>query len=122
MAKYSHPDVLDASLNEVATAERMIACSDQPADYASVAALLLADVAMAPEDFTIGPGASSGRRVTMAEKPGVAVTTAGNVNHVALVDDTAEKLLYVTTADNQQITDGSFVDFPEWSIEIADPA
>lgn len=122
MAKYTHPDNLDAALSAVAAADLMVACSDQPADFAGVAALLLAEVAMAPADYTLADGLTSGRRVTMAAKGGVPVTNAGLVNHVALVDTVASKLLYVTTTDNQEITSGSFVDFPEWSIEIAGPA
>lgn len=121
MAKYCHPDNLDAALSAIAVADKMVACSDQPADFAGVAAITLAETAMAPADFTIGDGVASGRRLTVAAKGGVPVDDPGLVNHVALVDTVASKLLYVTTTDNQEITSGSFVDFPEWSIEIADP-
>ena len=121
MAKYTHPDNLDAALTEVAAATDMYACSAQPADFAGVAAVNLATVGMAPADFTIADGLASGRRLTIAAKGGVAVANPGLVNHVALVDTANSKLLYVTTADAQEVTDGSFVDFPEWAIEIADP-
>jgi len=121
MAKWCNDLALDAALNYIAGAERMVACSDQPADFAGVAAVALSDVAVVPADFTLADGLTSGRRLTVAAKGGVPVDAPGLVNHVALVDDTNSRLLYVTTTDNQEITSGSFVDFPEWSIEIADP-
>lgn len=121
MAKYCHPDILDAALADIALADKIVACSAEPADFAGVAAVSLSETAMVPADFTIGAGGASGRRVTVAAKTGVAVGSPGLVNHVALVDTANSKLLYVTTTDNQEITSGSFVDFPEWSIEIADP-
>lgn len=121
MAKYSNPDVLDAALNLVATATDMHACSAQPTDFANVATVSLAETPMAGGDYTLLDSPSSGRRLTMAEKGGVSVAAAGTVTHVALVDTANSKLLYVTTTDNQELTSGSFVDFPEWSIDIADP-
>lgn len=121
MAKYCHPDNLDATLTAISAADLMVACSSQPLDFAGVAPVNLAEVALAPADFAISDGLSSGRRLTITAKGGVSVGAPGMVNHVALVDTVNSKLLYVTTTDNQEITSGSFVDFPEWSIELADP-
>ena len=122
MAKYCHPDNLDAALSAISAATDMHACAGQPVDFADVAARTLSTTTLDPADFTIGEGLASGRRLTVAAKGGVAVTSPGLVDHVAIVDTANSKLLYVTTADNQEVTSGSFVDFPEWSIEIADPA
>lgn len=122
MAKYCHPDNLDAALSAIAAADTMIACSSQPADYAAVAEVNLAEVSMAPADFTLAAGDVSGRKLTVAAKTDVAVGTEGTINHVALVDTANTKLLYVTTSASQAITLGGFVDFPEWDIEIADPS
>lgn len=121
MAKWCNDLALDEALSYIAGAERMVACTGQPADYAAVAAAALAEVAVAPPDFSLADGLASGRRLVVAAKPGVPVVTPGLVDHVALVDDTNSRLLYVTTSDNQEITSGSYVDFPEWSIELADP-
>lgn len=121
MAKYCHPDIIDTALSEIAEATHMVACAGQPTDFADVASRNKATTEMTSGDFTIGAGLASGRRLTVAAKGGVEVADPGMVDHVALVDTPNSKLLYVTTADNQEVTSGSFVDFPEWSIEIADP-
>lgn len=121
MAKYADPAGLDEALNYYGTATHQVACANQPADYADVSVQELAITAMDAADFTLEDGLVSGRRLVMAAKNGVAVTNAGTVTHVALVNQTDSKLLYVTTADPQDVTDGSFVDFPEWGIEIEDP-
>ena len=39
-----------------------------------------------PDDFSMQPGDVSGRKIMIAAKQGVAVTTAGTANHVALID------------------------------------
>ena len=121
MAKYCHPDVIDAALDVIAVANKMMACNGQPVDFTDANTRMLAETPMVAGNFTKGAGGVSGRRLTVAQIQGVSVTTPGTVNHVALVDTAASKLLYVTTADTQEITSGSFVDFPEWSIEIEDP-
>ena len=121
MAKYCHPDNIDAALSAIAVATDMVACDGQPTDFADVALRNKATTPVEPADFTIGDGLASGRRLTVEAKGGVEVADPGMIDHVALVDTAASKLLYVTTADNQEVTAGSFIDFPEWSIEIADP-
>lgn len=121
MAKYCNPAVIDAALDVIATANKMMACNNQPVSFADANTKMLAETAMIPANFVKGAGGVSGRRLTVAQVQGIAVTNPGTVNHVALVDTVSSTLLYVTTADTQEITSGSFVDFPEWSIEIEDP-
>ena len=121
MAKYCNPAVIDAALDVIATADKMMACNNQPVSFADANTKMLAETAMTAGEFAKGAGGVSGRRLTVAQVQGIAVTNPGTVNHVALVDTVSSTLLYVTTADTQEITSGSFVDFPEWSIEIEDP-
>jgi hypothetical protein len=121
MAKYCNPLVIDAALDVIATATKMMACAGQPTDFADANAKMLSEVVMDGDKFSKSDGGISGRRLTVAQMQGVPVSVAGIVNHVALVRVADEILLYVTTADTQQITMGSFVDFPQWSIEIEDP-
>lgn len=124
MAKFAHNDVLDAPWNYIKTnCTRQIACSAQPADFAGVAAVSVADVAMSAADFTLADGTTSGRKMTVAAKNGVAVDATATANHIVLVDDTNLKLLYVTTAANLALTAGAgnAVNFPAWSAEFADP-
>lgn len=121
MPKVAPDAMIDASLNYVAGATVMHACStlDATPTLAEVAAASLADVTMAGGDYTVADGDTSGRKVTMAAKSGVAVDASGTANHVALVDGTVVR--YVTTCTSQVLTSGNTVNFPAWRIEIADP-
>ncbi len=124
MAKSAIPDMLDAALNYIKTsATKMVACSAQPLSFTDAnTAMKLAEVTMAPADFTLANGTTSGRRVTVAAKSNINVSTAGSANHVALIDVAGSKLLYVTTAPAQALASGSTVSFGAWDIEIANPA
>lgn len=124
MAKAAPDAMIDASLDYVATATRMIACSAQPTTFTEAnATYALADVTMSSGDFTKANGDTSGRKVTVAAKTGVLIDTSGTANHVALVRVADSTLIYVTTCTSQALTaNGSnTVNFPAWKIEIADP-
>jgi hypothetical protein len=118
MAKFTHDDVLDAALDKIATATRMVACSGQPANFAGIAAVALADVTLDGGDFTQANGDTSGRKVTVAAQNGVEVDATGTANHIALDDGSI--LLHVTTCTSQSLTDGNTVNFPAFDIEFAD--
>lgn len=103
----------------------MTVCTTEPATFtAANATNALADVTMASGDFTVANGDTSGRKVTVAAKAGVLIDTSGTAAHIALLDVTNSKLLYVTTCTSQAITaNGSnTVSIPAWDIEIADPS
>jgi hypothetical protein len=120
MAKFADNSVIDAALNKVATATRQGVTSSQPANFAAIAAALLASVTMAGGDYTVANGDTSGRKVTMAAKSGVSITATGTATHITL--DDATTLLYVTTCTSQALTSGNTVNIPAWKIEIAAPA
>lgn len=124
MAKSVHDDVLDGALNVIKNnCTRMTVCNAEPTTYTQGnATFALADVTMASGDFTVANGDTSGRKATVAAKSGVTVDTTGTANHVALLDVTNSKLLYVTTCTSQALTAGNTVNCPAWKIEIADPA
>lgn len=125
MAKTVHDDVLDGALNIVKNnCTRQVACSAQPLTYTEAnATYALADVTMASGDFTVANGDTNGRKVTTGAKTGALIDTSGTATHIALLDVTNSKLLYVTTCTSQALTaNGSnTVNFPAWDIEIADP-
>lgn len=124
MAKAAPDIVLDGSLDIVATATRMLACSAQPTTFTEAnATYALADVTMAGGDFTKANGDTSGRKITMSAKSSVLIDTSGTATHVALVRVSDSTLIYVTTCTSQALTaNGSnTVNFPAWDIEIADP-
>lgn len=121
MPKTAPDAMIDASLDYVAGATVMHACStlDATPTLAEVNAASLADVAMAGGDYTKANGDTSGRKVTMAAKSAVPVDASGDANHIALVDGSVVR--YVTTCTTQTLTSGNTVNFPAWKIEIADP-
>jgi hypothetical protein len=124
MAKATPDAVLDVMLDEIATATTLYVCSDQPANFAGIAAVALADVALTPGDgngdFVIANGDVSGRKLTVGAQVDFEVDATGEADHIVLADATV--LLYVTTCAPQTITDGNTVSTSAWDIEIADPA
>jgi len=124
MAKSVHDDVLDQALNYIKNnCTRMTLCNAQPATYAHANAdYKLADVTMVAGNFTVQNGDVSGRKAEVAAKLAVTIDTTGNATHVALLDVSNSKLLYVTTCVAQSLTAGNTVDIPAWDIEITDPS
>lgn len=125
MAKTVHNDVLDAALNYVKTnGTRRCVCSQEPTTYTEATATYkLLDVDIISTDYT-GPadGDSSGRKLTVNQKTGVAVDSSGTVAFEAIVDVSNTKLLYVTTVTSQVVTAGNTATLNSWKIEIADPS
>lgn len=122
MAKFTDDSVLDAALAKIATATRMVVTSAQPANFAGIAAVALADVTLTTGlgngDFTAANGDTSGRKVTVTAQTGVPVDASGDATHVCLDDGTT--LLQVTTCTTQTLTSGNTVDVPAYDIEFAD--
>ena len=118
MAKSAHTDVLDGMGAYVkANCTRMVACSTQPTTYTEGnATYALADVTMATGDFTLAAFNSTGRQCTVAAKTGVTVDNSGTFGHVAFLDVSNSKLLYVTTGTSQVLTAGNTCDFPSIAI------
>ncbi|MCG2839764.1 hypothetical protein L6Q21_02055 [Sandaracinobacter sp. RS1-74] len=121
MGKWVAPEVLDGALRAIAAATHMLAVPARPADYAEAMAGRLAETVLGEADFAIGPGNASGRRIAIAAKAAVPVAAAGAANHVALIDRTAGRLLYVTTCPEQVLEPGGEVNFDGWSVEIGAP-
>ena len=124
MAKSVNPTVLDQALNYIKNnCTRMVLCSSQPTTYTEAnSTFALANVTMASSDFTVGAGVTSGRKVAVAAKNSVSVSTSGTSTHVALLDVTNTALLYVTTHTSQALTSGNTANIGTWNIEIADPS
>lgn len=122
MGKASPDVTIDPMLTKIATATRMTVLSAEPANFAGIAAVLLADATMTAgdgNDYTIADGDTSGRKVTVAAKADQAVDTSGTATHVAL--DDGVDLLYVTTCTSQALSDTGTVSIPAWDVEVADP-
>jgi hypothetical protein len=120
MAKWVAGDVLDAALARIAGADRMVAVTGQPADYAAAVEGALASAVLAPGDFALSD-AGAGRQVAIAAKPAVAVTGTGTADHVALLAEATSRLLYVTTCPDQALSAGETVSIGSWTVEIGGP-
>lgn len=118
------PDaVLDLPLIEIATGTRVVVCSGEPATFAGIAAVALADVTVTAGDgngdWTIANGDASGRKLTLAQQADVPIDTTGTATHIS-IDDGVD-LLAVTTCTSQALTDTGTVTIPTFDIEFSDP-
>lgn len=124
MAKAIPDAVLDLLLAGIAAGTRLVVCSGQPANFAGIAAVALADVALTAGngngDFTIANGDTSGRKLTVAQQANIAIDSSGDATHVSIDDGT--NLLAVTTCSTQTLTSGGTVTVPAFDIEVSDPA
>lgn len=126
MGKTQHDDVLDAMLDYIAdNCDRLVVCSTEPTTYTEAdATYKLADITLTKGDgsgdYVIVDGDASGRKLTVAEQADVDVDTTGDAQHVALLDVTNSKLVYVTTCTSQSVTQGNTVTIPAFDIEVAD--
>lgn len=121
MPKFASNDVLDAGLNVVAAADRMVAVSGQPGSFTAANAGKLAEASLTGADFALAAGDVSGRKVTVAARNGLPVIAAGTADHVALLDSVNARLLYVTTCPAQALAPGGTVSIAAWSVEIGAP-
>ncbi len=122
MAKACPDAVLDTFLAKIATATRLVVCSGQPANFAGIAAVALADVTLTAGDgngdYVIADD-TSGRKVTVGAQADVDIDTSGTATHISLDDGSA--LIYVTTCTSQALVDTGTVTVPAWKVNIADP-
>lgn len=123
MAKFADDTVMDAALGIYDNATRLVVTSAQPANFAGIAAVALADVVMTPGagsgDFTLANGDTSGRKLTVLAQNGVVIDTTGTATHVCL--DNGTLLLSCTTCTSQALTAANTVNVPAYDLEIADP-
>jgi aspartate oxidase len=104
----------------------MYVCTDQPANYAGIAAVaLVGPITLTPGagngDFTLADGDVSGRKLTVAAQSGTA-SASGDADHIVLATGGATDLLrYVTTNTLQTVTSGNQVNVGAWDIEFRDP-
>lgn len=124
MAKWSLDANMDAMLANIANnANALIVCSGQPANFAGIAAVALADVALTVGagngDYVLADGDVSGRKLTVLAQSAVPIDASGTATHVALASGSV--LYYVTTCTSQALVAAGTVDVPAWDIEVADP-
>ena len=123
MAKSISDPVFDAALAKIATCTRLVVCSAEPANFAGIAAVALADVVMTAGDgagdYVISNGDVSGRKVRVQQQAAVPIDVTGTATHVVLDDGVT--LQAVTTCTSQGLTSGGTVTVPVYDFEFADP-
>lgn len=120
MARYAHPDVLDNGLNEIrndCNSLVLLAAYTLGDSYAVATggSNILAQIARAPGDFTLGDGANGSRTLTSAsgqDASADATAAAGVDRHFAFLDTVGQRILWVTPEGGQAITAGNPVTFP----------
>jgi hypothetical protein len=126
MAKATPDAVLDATLESIAESDTLYVCDAEPANFAGIAAVALADVALTPGDgngdFVIANGDTNGRKLTVGAQSDFEVDVTGDGDHIVLADAAGTTLKYVTTCASQTVTDGNTASTSAWDIEIADPS
>lgn len=125
MAKALPDYTLDAACDAIAEADRLYVCSDEPANFAGIAAVDLAEATLTPGDgngdFTVANGDTNGRKVTLAQQADLSIHTTGDADHLVLADQGNSRLLAVTTCTSQSLTSGGTVTVPAIDAEFADP-
>lgn len=123
MGKAISDPVLDAALAKIATSVRLVVCSAEPANFADIANVDLADVTMTAGDgngdYVISNGDTNGRKVRVQQQASVPIDFSGTATHLAL--DDGSTLLAVTTCASQALTSGGTVTVPAHDFEFADP-
>jgi hypothetical protein len=124
MAKFLADPVLDAALAELATSTRLVVTSAQPANFAGIAAVALADVALSAglgggDWGAAANGDVSGRKTTLAAQASITVDATGSATHVCYDDGTS--LQGGTTCTTQSLTSGNTVTVPAHDVEFLDP-
>lgn len=130
MAKFANDTVMDAALSTIReNVKRITVCSGQPTtvnqaqDLKPTGKALARLAATSAGSFAaLANGDASGRKLTVNQHSGIAVSATGGGDHVALLSSTAASTLwYVTTATSQTLTSGNTLTINAWDIEIADP-
>ena len=127
MSKYTHADVLDAALLEIAgPANSMVALKAYVTVYGDIAAETLATVAMATGvtsgDYILGNGVPSGsRKIEVQAKSNVTISTGGTAINVALLDTVGGKIVHIAECTSLVLVGAQKVNFPTWNIIFTQP-
>jgi hypothetical protein len=121
MAKQLPDATIDSELNYVGGCDTVCVCSGQPTTEAEAyTSLMLARTTLAGGDFT-NTDDTSGRKVTVAAKPGVSITNPGTATHVALVNHAGGTIRLITTCNSLALVAGNLVDIPSFKFNAQDP-
>jgi hypothetical protein len=94
-------------------------CSAEPANYAGIAAVMLAEATISGS-FTKAAGDVSGRKSTHPAQSAISITNTGTATHIVESNGT-DTMEMVTTCASQLLTSGGTVDTSAFDHEIGDP-
>src|SRR3990167_8555673 len=125
MAKATPDAVLDLILTGIALSDELYVCSGEPANYAGIAAVALATVALTPGDgngdFVIA-NHTSGRKVTVSQQADIPIDVTGTATHIVLaVGGVTDVIKQITTCTSQALVDTGTVTVPAYLISVSDP-
>ena len=119
MAKNVPDGIIDLMLDQ-AEGTNIHICSAQPANYAGIAAVMLAQAVIVGA-YTAAAGDVSGRKNTLPAQTGITITNSGTANHVVVSDGTS--ILYmITTCTSQALVAAGTVDTNAIAHEIQQAA
>ena len=124
MGVWCNDDMLNTALNWLKNeADKLCLCSQQPTSYAeATSTYCLGSIAIGSANFgEIEDGLVSGRRVLVSVTDVIPIDVAGAYNHVALVSDISQELLYVVPCPERDVAQGSEVVLGQFYIELRDP-
>ena len=118
MSRSASNAVIDGTLNVIATAGQMHACTAEPTTFTEATVTYsLGSGNMTGIDFSLSDDVS-GRKLTVAEQV-FNIDAAGTCTHVALV--TGSDLLFVTTTNSIALNPGELVAIESFEVNVQDP-
>jgi len=119
MGKLIPDAIIDLMLAEAESTQIHI-CSAEPANFAGIAAVELAEAAISGS-YSKADGDTSGRKNTLPAQTTIPIGTTGTATHVVVSNNT-DTMYLVTTCTSQALTSGGTVDTNAFDHEIADAA
>ena len=116
MAKAVPSAIIDLMLQQ-AQGTKIHVCSAQPANFAGIAAVMLAEKVMVSPYPGTAAGDVSGRKNPVSAQTLLPITTTGTATHVVISNGTSTMYL-VTTCTSQLLTSGGTVDTATFDHEI----
>lgn len=116
---YVNDNVLDAALDEIKTATRLLLCTSEPADYA---AAIAAEVAQKDSPtFGANTDYAGGRQFEVAAITDAVGTADGTATHWALVDVTGTELKATNSLTSSAIITNGQTDIRINAFDIQNP-
>jgi len=119
MAKAIPAAIMDLMLTQ-AQGTRLHVCSAEPANYAGIAAVELAQKATMGGTYTKAAGDVSGRKNICPAQTAMSITANGTATHIVISNGSSTMYL-VTTCTSQALTSGGTVDSSVFDHEVATP-